>query len=157
MSWFPVWGYLHGTEARSLFVYSQSITVFPLRLNDYVATTLRLIIFVWIRSEVWVWAHSRRNKADISDMNGLNQSLCQVCHMSNNTVGLLTRVVTRDVTCCMLSAVLRTYTPPLIHLNFRPPGLGKGLDSFPGTPATSFYDPQSPPSARWEHSKLSTA
>jgi len=30
----------------------------------------------------------------------------------------------------------------------RPLGLGKGTDSYPGTPATSFYDPQSPPSAR---------
>ena len=51
----------------------------------------------------------------------------------------------------ILSAVLRIIThvtPILIHLNFRPQGLGKGLDSFPGTPATSFYDPQSPHSAR---------
>ena len=37
---------------------------------------------------------------------------------------------------------------------YRPPGLGQersqagALDSYPGTPATSFYDPQSPPSAR---------
>ena len=39
--------------------------------------------------------------------------------------------------------------PPLM---LRPHGLtgGKaGTDSYPGTPATSFYDPQSPPSARW--------
>ena len=30
----------------------------------------------------------------------------------------------------------------------RPLGLAGKLDSYPGTPATSFYDPQSPPSAR---------
>ena len=34
----------------------------------------------------------------------------------------------------------------------RPLGLpGRGTDSYPGTPATSFYDPQSPPSARYPH------
>ena len=63
-------------------------------------------------------------------------------------------------------ALLRTAsTPPprlarppsrqLLTLSlYRPPGLGQersqagALDSYPGTPATSFYDPQSPPSAR---------
>jgi len=39
-------------------------------------------------------------------------------------------------------------TSHVTSLGLRPQGLGKGLDSFPGTPATSFYDPQSPHSAR---------
>jgi len=36
----------------------------------------------------------------------------------------------------------------LVNVIPGPLGLGKGTDSYPGTPATSFYDPQSPPSAR---------
>ena len=50
--------------------------------------------------------------------------------------------------CCKTSLTAR--------LMLRPHGLmvGKqGSDSsYPGTPATSFYDPQSPPSARWHRS-----
>ena len=112
MSWFPVWGYLHGTEARSLFVYSQSITVFPLRLNDYVATTLRLIIFVWIRSESGLTPAVTR-RTYLTWMASINPCVkCVICVIILWVYWHVSWHVTWHVVCCQL------YSAPIHHPSY---------------------------------------